>query len=155
MARDRRWLWLAGVVVAVLGAVAWGVPLATLLTVAVLLACPAAMFFGMGMMGRPQQGGMACHAGTSGSAHGEASSAPFPGPLKIVPPSTPANRAGSASSAADGDPMLILKRRLAAGQITLEEYERLRVVLQATPSLSAGVAVDRGFTRPVAASEAG
>ena len=142
MARDRRWLWLAGVVVAVLSAVAWGVPLATLLIVAAFLACPAAMFFGMGMMGRPQQGGMACHPGASGNAHRETSPVPTPGPQEIVP-STPANHACSASGDADGDPMLILKRRLAAGQITLEEYERLGMVLQETPSLSAGAAEEQ------------
>lgn len=97
MTSDRRWLWVAGVAVVVLGALAWGIPLATLLTIAALLVCPAAMFFGMGMMGRTREGGM--------------------------------EQTGPAIGVADGDPLLILKRRLAAGEITLDEYERLAPVI--------------------------
>jgi hypothetical protein len=141
MRRDRRWLWLAGALTVVLGALAWGIPLATLIAVAALLACPAAMFFGMGMMGRTQGGGTACRPDTPGNADDEMSSTPVPGPRDIAPPPTPPQRqAGPAPGVADGDPMLILKRRLAAGQITLEEYERLAVVLGGMSSLPAGAA---------------
>lgn len=54
---DRRWLWVGGILAAAGAALALGVPLATLLTLAAVPACPAAMYLGMcgmGMMGRMQ-----------------------------------------------------------------------------------------------------
>ena len=60
---DRKWLWIGGAVVGAGAALALGVPLGTLLIVAALLACPAAMY--LGMRGTHQgAGGMACHPGT-------------------------------------------------------------------------------------------
>ena len=52
MTVDRRWLWAGGALAVAGGALALGVPLATPITIAAVLACPAAMYFGMGMMGR-------------------------------------------------------------------------------------------------------
>lgn len=136
MARDRRWRWLAGALVVVLGALAWGIPLGTLLAIAALLACPAAMFFGMGMMGRTQEGGMACHPGTPGRAREEAHQVSRGGPSGSEATTAPQRQTGSAAlvTDTDGDPILILKRRLAAGQITLEEYERLALVIGEAPA---------------------
>lgn len=60
---DRKWLWIGGAVAGAGAALALGVPLGTLLIVAALLACPAAMY--LGMRGTHQgAGGMACHPGT-------------------------------------------------------------------------------------------
>lgn len=61
MKTNRMWLWLGGALIVVAGALGLGVPLGTVLTVAALLACPAAMFLGMGMMGRTQGGGTMEH----------------------------------------------------------------------------------------------
>lgn len=134
MIRDRRWLWLTGALIAVLGALAWGIPLGTLLTIAALLACPAAMLFGMGMMGRTQEGGMACHSGAPGKAHGETPRMSLAGPSGSETSTAPQGQTGSASLVADEDPILILKRRLAAGQISLEEYERLAAAIGGAPA---------------------
>jgi len=146
---DRRWLWLVGALAVIMGALAWGLPLATLLTVAAILACPAAMLFGMGMMGRTQEGGMACHAGTPGAMREEA---PHAWPAR--PLGTVENGVGVAERPTDtvkvkpdGDPMLILKRRLAAGEITLEEYERLAAVIREAPAAAPSTdATDRRAT---------
>ena len=125
----RRWYWL-GAAVAVAGAVLMaGVPLGTLLTIAALLACPAAMFFGMGMMSRTgattQGRRMACH-GDPGRAErdrgqgGSAAAAPAEGR------SDDGGQTTQPSKLPDGlDPLAILKIRLAKGEIALDEYERL------------------------------
>ena len=75
------------------------------------LGSPAAMYLAMGMMGRPgtsQAGGDPAHQPGSPPMHGEMALSGSP------PPS---------------DPLAILKLRLAKGDITLEEYERLGAVL--------------------------
>ena len=108
---NRRWYWLGAALVVAGVALTAGVPLGTLLTIAAVLACPAAMYFGMGMMGRPgasQAGGDPAHQPGSAPMHGEMALSGSP------PPS---------------DPLAILKLRLAKGDITLEEYERLGAVL--------------------------
>lgn len=46
------WLWVGGAVVAALVAWALGMPTYTLLLLALVLACPAAMYFGMSNMHR-------------------------------------------------------------------------------------------------------
>jgi len=116
MMSDRRWYWVGAAVVAAGMALAAGVPLATILTVALVLACPAMMLLGTCMMGRPRaagQGeGMASSAG-SRRTQGE-----------VAAPSSAAMALPEAT--ADGaDPLVILKIRLAKGEITLEEYDRL------------------------------
>jgi len=61
---ERRWMWIGGIIAGAVLALVAGVPLGTLLVVGALLACPAAMFFGMrghqSAGGMPQGGGMAC-----------------------------------------------------------------------------------------------
>lgn len=100
---DRRWYWLGAALAAAVIALVAGIPLRTLLYVTALLACPAAMFFGMGMMG-----------GTQNHEQG----AP-PGPAFADRP-----QAGDACPVTQGEsPIMILKRRLAADDITVEEYE--------------------------------
>jgi uncharacterized membrane protein YdjX (TVP38/TMEM64 family) len=47
MTTQRRWLWIGGGVLAVAAALAFGVPLGSVLIVAPALACPLAMYFGM------------------------------------------------------------------------------------------------------------
>ena len=115
---DRRWYWLGGALVVAGAVLVAGVPFGTLLTIAALLACPAAMYFGMGMMGRSgasRAGGDPTHQ--PGSAHMYGDTA-FP----ESPPSA--------------DPLTILKLRLAKGDITLEEYERLAAVLAGPGTVS-------------------
>lgn len=115
MKSDRRWYWLGAAVVAAGVALAAGVPLATILTFALVLACPAMMFLGMCMMGRPRASGqgdrMASSAGpqqTQGEVAARSAATALP------------------EATADGaDPLPILKIRLAKGDITLEEYDRL------------------------------
>jgi hypothetical protein len=48
----RKWLWIIGAVVAAAALLALGVSLQTLLILAALLACPAAVYFGMRRHGR-------------------------------------------------------------------------------------------------------
>lgn len=60
---DRRWLWGAGALAAAAALLAAGVPLTTLIILAAVLACPAAMFFGMRGM-QHGAGGMASHRGS-------------------------------------------------------------------------------------------
>jgi len=70
---DRRWYWLGAAFVLAGVALVAGVPLGTLLTIAALLACPTAMYFGMGMMGRPgasQAGGDPAHQPGSAPMYG-------------------------------------------------------------------------------------
>lgn len=62
---ERKWLWGAGALTAAAALFAAGVPLTTLIILAAVLACPAAMYFGM----RGTQhgaGGMAGHPGSQG-----------------------------------------------------------------------------------------
>lgn len=61
MKLDSRWMWIGGVLAAAVLALVAGIPLGTLLIVAALLACPAAMYFGM--RGHQSASGMslACH----------------------------------------------------------------------------------------------
>ena len=47
MTINRKWLWIGGAAAGAAAALALGVPLATLLLVAAVLACPAMMLFGM------------------------------------------------------------------------------------------------------------
>ena len=126
---DRRWLWAGGILtIAGGGALALGVPLATLITLAAVLACPAAMYFGMGMMGRMQGG-----AETGGGAR----ALDGRGAETHTPVALPASTGTGAPSRAptleaprvNDDPVMILKRRLAAGEMTLEEYDRLLAVI--------------------------
>ncbi len=114
----RRWYWLGAALVVAGGVLVAGVPLGTLLTIAALLACPAAMYFGMGMMGRPgasQAGGDPAHQPGSAQMYEDTAL------LESPPP---------------GDPLTVLKLRLAKGDITLEEYERLAVVLAGPGAVS-------------------
>jgi hypothetical protein len=105
MKRDRRWFWL-GVAVAVVGAaLAAGVPLATILTIADVLVCPAAMYFGMATMGRPPAAIQHDEtAGSTGQAtRGEVAARSAPA---VLPEAT-----------GDGaDPLVILKSRLTKGR---------------------------------------
>ena len=52
MATQKKLLWIAGIVLAVIVARYLGVPLNTLLIVGAVLLCPAAMYFGMRGMGQ-------------------------------------------------------------------------------------------------------
>ncbi|MGQ0572490.1 MAG: hypothetical protein ACT4P5_23525 [Armatimonadota bacterium] len=61
MKLDRKWLLLGCALAGAAAALALGVPLGTLLVVAALLACPAAMFLGMRGMQAGSGGAMACH----------------------------------------------------------------------------------------------
>lgn len=128
MTVDRRWMWLGGALAVGAGALAFGVPLATVLYVAALLACPAAMFFGMGMMsktGEVSQGrGMASHGGPGQAAREGSQGASAPGQPEDKP--VDSAQASRSSTLPHGlDPVAILKIRLAKGEIALEEYERL------------------------------
>jgi hypothetical protein len=63
MTTQRTWVWIGGGVLAVVAALALGVPLGTLSIVAAILACPLAMYFDMRGMGM----GQGCrHDGTDG-----------------------------------------------------------------------------------------
>ncbi len=121
---DRRWLWAGGILTIAGGALALGVPIATLITLAAVLACPAAMYFGMGMMGRMQGGAEMGAGGRALDGRGAKTHTPLPLPAPTgtgAPSRAPALEAPPVND----DPVMILKRRLAAGEITLEEYDRL------------------------------
>lgn len=129
---NRRMWWLGGIVVVAGAALAAGVPLATLLYLGAILACPAAMFFGMGMMGRMQ--------GAPGLERASASADALPQTVRspVAVPEPPQREMLDSRGAeavvdpdADDDPVMILKRRLARGAITVEEYERLMAVVAA------------------------
>ena len=124
---DRRWLWAGGILTIAGGALAMGVPLATLITIAAVLACPAARYFGMGMMGRmhgsAETGGSPSHDGR-GARTGEAVPRAAAG-AAMAPSGAPALQAPPPAD----DPVMVLKRRLAAGDISLDEYERLRAAI--------------------------
>jgi len=63
---QRRWLWIGSGVAAVVAALALAVPLGSVLTVAAVLACPLAMYFGMRGMGMGEDcrhAGMCRHQG--------------------------------------------------------------------------------------------
>jgi uncharacterized membrane protein YdjX (TVP38/TMEM64 family) len=47
MTTQRTWVWIGGGVLAVVAALALGVPLGTIVVLAAVLACPLAMYFGM------------------------------------------------------------------------------------------------------------
>ena len=126
MNANRTWMWLGGVVAVAGVALAAGVPLATLLTLALVLACPASMFLMMRMgMGGAHGGAQA----GSASAASETQARARPGlpagsrPVALLP--------GNDGAVPPPDPVTILKRRLAAGEITLEEYDRLTAVISA------------------------
>ncbi|MHB8732075.1 MAG: hypothetical protein ACYDAB_09815 [bacterium] len=104
---DRRWYWLGAALAAAGIALVAGIPLGTVLYAAAILACPAAMFFGMGMMG-----------GTQDREQGA-----------NVPTVQPRLEEASPSAVPLDDPIMILKRRLAAGEITVEEYKRVTAVI--------------------------
>jgi hypothetical protein len=55
MTGQRKWLWVVGAVAVAAVALSAGVPLGTVLLVGLLLLCPAAMYFGMGGMGKQQE----------------------------------------------------------------------------------------------------
>ena len=56
MKSKRKWLFVGGTVVAIVAALALGVPAGTLLLFGAALLCPAVMFFGMRGMGDHQCG---------------------------------------------------------------------------------------------------
>ncbi len=75
MRTQRRWLWIGGAIATAAAALALGLPLSTLLIVAAVLACPAAMYFGM--RGTHQgSGSMACHPGATDQQPKAEASAP-------------------------------------------------------------------------------
>ena len=126
MTRDRRWLWAGGILAVAGGALALGVPLATLITIAAVLACPTAMYFGMGMMGRTWAGaetvgGASALDNRDGAAAGPA--------VTASPFATGALVPERAAPSEHEDPIVILERRLAAGEVTVEEYKRLLATL--------------------------
>lgn len=143
---DRRWYWFGAALLAAGVALASGVSLGTLLYAAALLACPAAMFFGMGMMGRAQGGQEAADVPRVQSRleagapvpglHESATRRPETGPVDPAR-GNPLQRGDPAGVNQGEDPMVILKRRLAAGDITIEEYERVRALISASgPAVS-------------------
>ncbi len=123
MKGNRTWLWIGGALAGAVGALVLGVPLRTVLTVAALLVCPAAMFLGMGMMGGMQPAGAReTHRTTATAAPGH--------------PAAPGVDTGAGVGARDAagdtdaeDPIAILRRRLAKGELSVEEYERLATVI--------------------------
>ena len=131
MRSDRRWYWVGATMVAVVIALATGVPLATILIIALVLACPAAMLFGMAMMGRSRT------AGQDDGMAGSAGSQQIPG--EVAAPS-PAVTALPEATSDGADPVAILKIRLAKGQITQEEYDRLWARPRAVAPTSTGPA---------------
>jgi len=121
MRGNRTWLWIGGALAGAAGALVLGVPLRTVLTVAALLVCPAAMFLGMGMMGGMQP------AGARETPRTTATEAPGH-------PAAPGVDTGAGVGARDAvggadDPITILRRRLAKGELSVEEYERLATVI--------------------------
>lgn len=125
MTVDRKWLWVGGILAVAGGALALGVPLATLITLAAVLACPAAMYFGMGMMGR-MQGGAETGGTSSPDGRGAGMSKatrPAAAGAAMVPSEAPTTMRDAPPPI--DDPVMILKRRLAAGDISLDEYDRL------------------------------
>lgn len=82
---DRKWMWAGGALAGAAVLVAAGVPLITVVLLAAVLACPAAMFLGMRGM-QHGQGGMACHPGAqepaATSPEADAGKADRPEPAK-------------------------------------------------------------------------
>lgn len=69
MTRQGKWLLIGGIVVGLGAAWALGVPLGVLVIVALFLACPLTMYFGMRGMGmRHDAGGDRMHEHSEGSA---------------------------------------------------------------------------------------
>jgi len=125
---DRRWYWLGAALAAAAIALVAGVPLGTVLYVAALLACPAAMFFGMGMMGRMSASDAGKVVSQSGSPEVRPAKAGMPSTPARVPDHAPLEGPppGHLETPRPGeDPLAILKIRLATGEIPLEEYDRL------------------------------
>jgi hypothetical protein len=70
MKTNRKWLWIGGAAAVVAAALAFGVPVGTLLLIGAVLLCPAAMFFGMRGMSMQQgcgHGGACRQAETHGA----------------------------------------------------------------------------------------
>lgn len=138
MKTNRTWLWLGGALIVVAGALGLGVPLGTVLTVAALLACPAAMFLGMGMMGRTQGGDTMEHPdGPPGLLRTDTvEQARLPAIPGIETSGEHPRGPASAEGREREDPIGILKLRLAKGDISLEEYERLATAIAGPPPTS-------------------
>lgn len=138
---DRRLMWLGGAFGVVGVALAAGVPLSTLLTLALVLACPASMFLMMRMgMGRTQGGAQVAGPPAASVAAREELRDGSARPAGTNPGALPLGNDAPARST-DEDPIMILNRRLAAGEITLEQYDRLLAVISApagTAQLTAG-----------------
>ena len=137
---DRRWLWAAGLLAVVGGALAMGVPLSTLLYVAALLACPAVMFFGMGMMSKTGTGSQgrstACHADPGQEERDRNQSASATATLAEGRSDDIAQATQSSNLSAHLDPVAILKIRLAKGEIALDEYGRLTTAVSGPHDIS-------------------
>ena len=86
MTINRKWLWIGGAAAGAAAALALGVPLATLLLVAAVLACPAMMLFGMRGM----------HHGASAQQDPDGMASP-PG-IQPSPTDQPVARDGSAET---------------------------------------------------------
>jgi hypothetical protein len=129
MAIDRRWLWVGGILAVAGGALALGVSLATLLTLAAVLACPAAMYFGMcgmGMKGRMQEGAdTKGPVSSDGRGAGTATALPPAAAGTTMAPSHASSTPTLSPLPLIDDPVTILKRRLASGEISLDDYDRL------------------------------
>jgi len=137
---DRRWLWGLGLLGVGGGALAMGVPLSTLLYVAALLACPAVMFFGMGMMSKTgtgsQRGSMAYHAGPGQEERDRSQSTSAAATLAEGRLDDSAQVTQSSNLPDRLNPVAILKIRLAKGEIVLDEYERLITAVSEPHELS-------------------
>jgi hypothetical protein len=137
VAHDRRWVWLGGALAVALAAIAWGVPLVTLLSVAALLACPAAMLFGMGAMCRMQGAQTADRAAAEARLRERAF-------LSTPTLTLPARDGEAAGIAPAHEAIAILKRRLAQGDITTDEYDRLMAIVAAPAPVAPGAAMSQG-----------
>ena len=73
MTRQKKGLWVGGMIAAAVAALTLGVPLNTLLLLGALLLCPAAMYFGMSGMGMQQGCGHSaeCHRSNEPEAVGK------------------------------------------------------------------------------------
>lgn len=129
MKTNRRWLWLGSALAVAAGALVLGVPLRTVLTAAALLACPAVMFLGMGLMGGAQGGCAMDHP--PGSRELPRANTAGPAGLPSIPDIESSRELEAPPGHERGDPIAILKWRLARGDISLEEYERLARVISA------------------------
>jgi hypothetical protein len=134
---DRRWVWLGGTVAVAFDALAWGVPLVTLLSIAALLACPTAMLFGMGAMCRMQ--------GAQTADRAAAEARPRERGVLSTPSLTLPARDGDAEETATAhEAIAILKRRLAQGDIRTDEYDRLMAIVSAPAPVAPSAAMSEG-----------